>query len=446
MTAGLAELIGRTSGKDTRLRQAIVTAAPSAGTCTIRFGDLASTTAADDIAGVRMLSSASVSNGDTVWVLQTGGALLIIGRIAQQPDARIGLSPSTAYGPTFVSVDHTGRSWLTPGNYVVLADTNNTYVNCPTGGAVWLRANNTNLLQIVDGGTFVFTRGTIAGSLGQWDANTLRSDVGFSQNQLFPHYLRGWGNTDHMLIVPAVASYLNSSWGQDGPVLKGYAHVMIGSATQWQAVSYPNGLAIYGALTVGNSTTQATAQDAESITTYAGGSGISMRQRSRAYNDATARTVVYADQDWLRLWQGMDLVIMRNSGGLTDIRLQSWPTITGSTMVISGSSGQFSQISSRASIKKDIRDLDDKADNNPIWRLRPRQFKWDEKKVANGAEYNRLHPDGTVGLVTEEIHAVIPHATHPGPDGLPTMWDERVMIAYLVDAVQFLKKELEKKP
>lgn len=79
--ADLAGLIAK-QGSDLRLRQAIVTAAPSGGKCTIRFGDLASTTVADDIAGVHYLQSTVLLNGDTVWVLQTGGALVAIGPVS----------------------------------------------------------------------------------------------------------------------------------------------------------------------------------------------------------------------------------------------------------------------------------------------------------------------------------------------------------------------------
>lgn len=104
--ADLAGLIAK-QGSDLRLRQAIVTAAPSGGTCTIRFGDLASTTVADDIAGVHYLAGASFSNGDTVWVLQTGGALLIVGRVAGAADAWI------PWIPTFTN--------LTVGNGTLVA-------------------------------------------------------------------------------------------------------------------------------------------------------------------------------------------------------------------------------------------------------------------------------------------------------------------------------------
>lgn len=79
--ADLARLIAK-QGSDLRLRQAIVTAVPSGGTCTIRFGDLASTTVADDIAGVHYLASTEIANGDSVQVLQTAGILLVVGPVA----------------------------------------------------------------------------------------------------------------------------------------------------------------------------------------------------------------------------------------------------------------------------------------------------------------------------------------------------------------------------
>ena len=80
MTTSLAELIGKTPpGEDTRLRQAIVTSVPAGGTCTVRFGG---TDVLDNIAGVHYLSYASFVNGDTVWLLQTGGVLLILGKVA----------------------------------------------------------------------------------------------------------------------------------------------------------------------------------------------------------------------------------------------------------------------------------------------------------------------------------------------------------------------------
>lgn len=100
MTTSLAELIGATNpGEDTRLRQATVVAAPAGGVCTIRFGG---SDTADNISGVRMLASASAVNGDSVWVLQTGGALLILGKLnLGGPDGSTTISPGIElYHPT----------------------------------------------------------------------------------------------------------------------------------------------------------------------------------------------------------------------------------------------------------------------------------------------------------------------------------------------------------
>lgn len=115
--ADLAGLIAK-QGSDLRLRQAIVTAAPSGGTCTIRFGDLASTTAADDIAGVHYLAGVGINNGDTVQVLQTGGALLIIGRVAGTVDAWIPYTP-TITQPGALSKTVNYSSYVKVGRLVI---------------------------------------------------------------------------------------------------------------------------------------------------------------------------------------------------------------------------------------------------------------------------------------------------------------------------------------
>lgn len=77
----LAELIGKPPPGDVQLLQALVTSGPTNGVATIRFGDLAHTTAADDIANVPILGSAVITNGDAVWVLRSGGLLLIVGAV-----------------------------------------------------------------------------------------------------------------------------------------------------------------------------------------------------------------------------------------------------------------------------------------------------------------------------------------------------------------------------
>ena len=91
MTVNLAQLIGQiepTAGL--RLRQAYVSAVTTGPpACTIRLGGNA--TAGDDIPGVRYLRGTHPAAGDTVWVLQTDGTLLIVGVVdagAWPPAAR----------------------------------------------------------------------------------------------------------------------------------------------------------------------------------------------------------------------------------------------------------------------------------------------------------------------------------------------------------------------
>lgn len=73
----LADLIGRPPPGDIELLQATVSGAPGSGVATIHFGDPTQT-----LSGVRALTSASFSDGDSVWVLKRGGSLIILGRLA----------------------------------------------------------------------------------------------------------------------------------------------------------------------------------------------------------------------------------------------------------------------------------------------------------------------------------------------------------------------------
>jgi hypothetical protein len=71
----LVRMIGEPT-RSVQLRQATVTATSTAGTATIRFG-----TGGGEIAGVRVLGSASFGANTAVWVLQQGYDMLIIGQV-----------------------------------------------------------------------------------------------------------------------------------------------------------------------------------------------------------------------------------------------------------------------------------------------------------------------------------------------------------------------------
>lgn len=123
----LVELLAG-SGEDVRLLQAIVTSSPSGGKCTIRLADSAGASAsssggvrvetgsssADDIAGVSMLASAVVVNGDTVWVLAIGGAFLVIGKVGPNTTpAATSTGRLIQSGSTVVTTDGGGGAGVT---------------------------------------------------------------------------------------------------------------------------------------------------------------------------------------------------------------------------------------------------------------------------------------------------------------------------------------------
>lgn len=77
-TSQLVRQIGEPE-RHVQLRQGVVTAvAASDGTCSVRLGGVGATA----VAGVRRLAGASVTVGMTVWVLQQGYDLLVIGPVA----------------------------------------------------------------------------------------------------------------------------------------------------------------------------------------------------------------------------------------------------------------------------------------------------------------------------------------------------------------------------
>jgi hypothetical protein len=155
-----------------------------------------------------------------------------------------------------------------------------------------------------------------------------------------------------------------------------------------------------------------------------------------------------------RFWdigQG-EIMNFTRGGTQADVRIPAYPTFAGGTVIIGTGSGELGLTSSTEKIKTHIKDLPDSGEDNPIWGLRPRRFRWNPEHVKNADDYNDRHPDGhgLAGLVTEEVHDVMPHATHDdgrapedGGRGGVIAWDERVVIAYLVDAVQYLRSELE---
>lgn len=78
MPVDLAQMISET-GSDVRLRQGVAVADPASGIVTVRLGGSSDTL---DNVPAFLIDSASVRNGNTVWILQTGGILLCLGPVS----------------------------------------------------------------------------------------------------------------------------------------------------------------------------------------------------------------------------------------------------------------------------------------------------------------------------------------------------------------------------
>lgn len=263
-------------------------------------------------------------------------------------------------------------------------------------------------------------------------------------NQLANLYLRGI-DPAHRIVVPAVASAFSTTFAVDGPCVVGYNNwiFVTGNNAHWQAAVWANGFSVFGQVSIGNGATNDYQVDPETLTLYGGTTGVSMRQRTRAWNDGFARQVIYPNNDAMYFWSQNGGDMMRLAAGGNCHFPMGLPILGGIGMIYATGSGQIGTVASGAHFKENVRDLGGDADN-PVFALRPRRFSWKADSLANAAEYNERVPGGFAGLIAQEVNEVAPDAIHVDAGGEPCALDERVLIAYLVDAVQYLRRELRK--
>lgn len=187
--------------------------------------------------------------------------------------------------------------------------------------------------------------------------------------------------------------------------------------------------------------------DSECITMGGGNCGLSMHQRSRSANDTTNRAVVYAGTnganggEGMFLWSTQDLLHLANGqnvhfpaglpalgGGVNaQIVVASWQ------MGVPTSSGRY---------KEDVVDLPESGEANPLWALRPVRFRWRDGGVRNAIEANAARPNGTPGLIAEEVAAVAPEAVVSLDSETPSL-DDRILLTYAIEAIQHLRREID---
>lgn len=199
---------------------------------------------------------------------------------------------------------------------------------------------------------------------------------------------------------------------------------------------------ITGTATVSSKITVGTATPSgETITTGGTVSGITIRQRTRADTDDTEAWTWYATGDELWLYGGSNKMAFKNlAGAANKWRVFNLVAVSGAVLAID-SNQQIGLQSSSAEVKTNVVDLPENDDRNPVWRLRPRRFRW-SSAVANADAENERLPKGIAGLVADEVAAVAPDAVHVNDKGQPLALDNGALIGYLVAGVQQLRNRI----
>jgi hypothetical protein len=359
---------------------------------------------------------ANVGNGDYTFP----------GQVFVATKLRIGDSPGGAYGNPYISVDVTSRSYTVAGNYVILADYLNTFVNAPTGGNVFCRVNNNDRLTVSNT------------TVGHPSCDTY---IDWQKS----HYIRGI-DANHRLWVPAIVGGYGP-WNQDGAVLNGWATLTLWNGGYAAGMQMLGGGALYCQGDVHGSYG---VFGEEWIGTWAGGHGTVGRNGTLSLGGNPLGYMMRNDGNcWIGVsgplnfrMDGSDIMYVANSGGWNDFRPNLYNNLSGSTVQRSGTN-QLGYVASRSEVKENITKMRLGRDN-PLFKVTPRRFHWDEYVVVGGKEHNEHAPDGIAGVLIEELAPLAPDACHPNVlDGKPAHLDERVLIGYLIECVQTLASEID---
>jgi hypothetical protein len=138
---------------------------------------------------------------------------------------------------------------------------------------------------------------------------------------------------------------------------------------------------------------------------------------------------------------GSDIVVMKPG---SDFRC-NLPSVGGPdpTVHISAASSQFLRNSSALKYKTSIKKIEG---TNPIWSVRPVNYKWRESgpdAVINAKEKNREYPEGIPGFVADELAEVSKDLVTYDGDGNPATPHTWGILAYVVAGLQELKSKVD---
>jgi hypothetical protein len=395
----LAEAIGNV-GSGLALRQAVVTAVPTSGTCQIRMGG--STT---DIAGVPMLTSASVSNGDTVWVLQDGNSLLIVGTlypaVSQMKVNSLKITPNQIRDDL---IDLWG------GAYVIGVRPSEFY----------MRSNGTIFSWETPGGSWAMRFGPGEVNAGE---RGLKVSANLEGNEV---YSNGWFRSR------SGGTGLYSQTYGGGVFMEDSSYVKIYGGKEFWAPS--------------NKIRAQMARFGESGP-WADHVCYSHNNYQQDGNDGFMQR--WDGWAWMRsngqlgfTSRGGDIAWMDNSGGWCDFR-PNLPSLGGDPMVIAGSQ-QIGRSSSSIRWKDRIGNLLGTAES-PVWKFQPVRFLWKEDDGIHQSrnEVNARNPKGMAGFIAEEVAEVAPDAVNYDSENLPSSIESWAMLAYIIAGLQHLKSRIE---
>lgn len=449
----LARQIGEPQ-RAVQLRQATVTAAPTGGTTTVRFG-----TGATAIAGVRHLSSAGIVNGDTVWVLQQGYDLLVIGKVGATEPLQF---PNTVTDNKINLYDNSYS--LGVRSHTFLLRTGGT-----SGSSVFLfeKADGTALVRINPNGLLTAGAALDGAYIGEHPIHTLYAafgHVGFTgsttgycllQNSAGTSILnaetgqtlslRVGGSTKMNLAadITSLDEHYFDSWVRSNTSGRGWYHQLHGGGWMMDDALGPKS---YGSKPVfaGNAI----------FGQWPGNSNYSLFTHPSIWGTTASGFLVFNNRDtWadcggtngfkITHHGAADSVRFRRIGGWTEIITPSWlPELTGGQNLWQVNQSQIGRQPSHFASKMDIRPNPRAGAANPLWRWKVHNYRWDPDRVGNADAENARNPEGITGLVADEVHATAPDAVTMDAFGKPASFDSFALLAYIVDALQYVEARL----
>ena len=150
---------------------------------------------------------------------------------------------------------------------------------------------------------------------------------------------------------------------------------------------------------------------------------------------------VYGHQGVRLAGGGAPLIDARTAG--IYFYLVPWGSDADVILRIAGSS-QVLKHNSSITIKRDVIDLPNGGEENPVWAMRVTSFRWRHRTAEDESRMERLRPGGrSVGFIAEEMYDLAPECSTFGAEEVVEGINESGVLAYAVAGMQYLKQQVE---